>query len=273
MTTNELIENGAANVLVLHDSQARLETNRLVFSGGGSADVFAEDDQTLVQVETGAPTSAELTRAVVTSSAFTALGDVLDVIVACGQGYDRYVLSGDLKHRWLFTRQWDRRENAGGPTIAVVGHSPFEQETAPSEGARRMLAGLLGLAKVAVGAPAHLHVANVFTRRTADNADITGDQNDRRPDPGVVAEKLGEADAIIAGWGGVPRQGLWAVEETVELLRTCRDGGARILIRSFGGELETSGDPPQPSGQRGIKQGARLVDAPADWLWGGPLQG
>ncbi|MDX1746719.1 MAG: DUF1643 domain-containing protein, partial [Halobacteriales archaeon] len=173
---------------------------------------------------------------------------------------------------WLFTRQWDRREQTGGPTIAVVGPSPFKHETAPSDDSRGLLANVVRLARETVGAPALLHIANVFTRRTTDNSDINGDPNDRRPDPGITAEKLGESDAIIAAWGSIPRQGLWAVEDTIELLRACRDGGARILVRSYGGEIETSGSPPQPSGQGRVKQGTRLIDAPADWLWGGPLR-
>lgn len=272
MVQSTLVDNGPAQVLVLQDSQARLDTDRVIFAGG-AAEVFCEDDQTIVQVTTGAPDSAALVRAVASSAAFTALNDMLDIVVVCAHGYDRYVLSGDLQHRWLFTRQWQRREAGGGPTVALIGHSPFEQETAPSPGSRRrrMLATTVELARTAVGAPAVLHVANLFTRRAAQNADITGGRTDRRPDPGVVTEKLEEADAIVASWGIVTREGLWAVDETVALLRHCRDRGARILVRSYGGDIETSGQPPQPSAHRVIKQGTRLVDAPADWLWGGPL--
>lgn len=87
-----------------------------------------------------------------------------------------------------------------------------------------------------------------------------------------MTDALQDADAIITTWGTVPRQGLWAVEDTIELLRDCRDRGARVLVRSYDGEIETSGDPPQPAVHRTAKQGTRLVDAPADWLWGGPLR-
>lgn len=272
MTDDHLLDNGPAQVLVLRDGDAGLEADRIAFPGG-SADVFLDDGQALVQVAAGSPDSVELLRATLSSPAFRARGEVLDVVVVSGGGWDRYVLSADLEHRWLFTRHWDRRRDDAA-TAALVGHSPFRRETSSgATGTRRALATALELLRDAVGVPATLHVTNVFTRRTDENSEITGAPGDRRRDPGVVADALGDSHAVLAAWGTVPAGGLDAVDDTVAVLRRCRDGGARILVRSHGGEVETSGDPPQPSAHRVVRQGTRLVDAPNEWLWGGRLDG
>lgn len=272
MSGPDLTDNGPAQVLVLHDAHARLETDRLVVAGGGHAEVFAEDDQTLVQVAAGSPDSVALLRAALSSPALQVHGELLDAVVVCGGGYDRYVLSADLEHRWLFTRHWDRRAGGGAPTVALVGHSPFRHETSPDDtGPRSALDTALQLLRDTVGAPDTLHVTNVFTRRTRQNDDITGAEEDRRPDPGIATEKLREADAILAAWGAVPEAGAGAVDDTIATLQACRDAGARILVRSHGGTIETSGSPPQPSARGVVRRGTRLVDAPAEWLWGGRL--
>lgn len=271
MARTEALDNGLADVLVLRDSDAQLQTDAVTVAGGARADVFAEGDQTLVQVAAGHPTSLELLRGVLTSPDLRIVGEVLDVVIVSHGGYDRYVLSGDLEHRWLFTRHWDRRPEQA-PTMALVGHSPFDRETsAATTGSRGSLAQAFDLLSAAVGTPRTLHAVNVFTRRVRSNADITGAPADRRADPGVVAAALDEADAVLAAWGAVPEPGLDAVADTVELLRACRDAGTRVLLRSHGGTFETSGTPPQPLAGHVVRPGTRLVDAPAEWLWGGVL--
>lgn len=271
--SQQLAENGYADVLVLPRGQGQLTVGSLALPGGGSADVFVDEDgDTLVQVDAGQVAATELLRTVLRSPHFRATGELLDLVVVCADGYDRYVLSGDLQHRFLFTRQWRHREDHGDPTAVLVGHSPFDVETRPDEAARReRLTSTLQLLRTAIGAPARFHVVNLFTRRVASNSDLTGQAADRRPDPGVRAEALAEADAIVASWGTVPGAGLWAVDDTLEELRACRDRGARVLVRSYDGNIEVSGDPAQPSGHRAAKHGTRLVDAPSDWLWGAPL--
>lgn len=272
--SQNLVDNGAATVLVLPGGQAQLTDTSLPLPGGGSADVFVDEDgDTLVQVDAGRVTPTELLRAALRSAHFRAQGELLDLVVVCEDGYDRYVLSGDLQHRFLFTRQWQRREHAGKPAVALVGHSPFDVETRPEETTRRkMLASTLELVRTAVGAPARFHVVNVFTRRVSANSDIAGEAADRRADPGVRTVALQDADAVVASWGTISKAGLWAVDDTLEELRACRNRGARVLLRSYDGALETSGNPPQPSAHRVVKQGTRLVDAPTDWLWGAPLE-
>lgn len=206
-----LADNGAADVLVLPRGQAQLTVGSLAMPGGGSADVFVDEDgDTLVQVDAGHVAATELLRATLRSPHFRATGELLDLVVVCADGYDRYVLSGDLQHRFLFTRQWRHRANRGGPVAVLVGHSPFDVETRPEETARReMLTSTLQLLRTAVGAPARFHVVNLFTRRVASNSDLAGLVADRRPDPGVRVEALAETDAVVASWGSVPGAGLW----------------------------------------------------------------
>lgn len=278
MATDDLLDNGVPEVLVLQADQADLETQRLVVAGGGHADVFVKDDQVLVQVAAGHPDSLALVRGVLLSPALHVHGDVLDVVVVSSAGWDRYVLSGDLQHRWLFTRHWDRR-GTGRPdtatTAALVGHSPFDRETTPGDsGPRRAALGnAVDLLADEVGPPETLHVVNLFTRRAASTADLAGGPSDRRADPGVVTDALDESAVVLASWGSVRASALDAVEDMVDRLRARRDAGASVLVRSHGGTIETSGSPPQPGTDHVVRNGTRLVDAPAEWLWGGSLVG
>lgn len=269
---SSLVDNGPAQVLVLQTDEVSLRTDRLVVAGGGHAEVFVEDDQVVAQVAAGSPDGIALLRAALTSPALRVHGDFIDAVVVSGGGWDRYVLSGDLEHRWLFTRHWDGRPDA--PAVAIVGHAPSLQETAPDDnGSSGMPAGDMRLLAGTVGPPATVHVVNVFTRRVRQRSAIVGGPEDRRDDPGVVTDTLGGADAILAAWGGVPDAGMEAVDDAVAMLRACRDTGARVLVRARGGEIEMSGNPPQPSAHRTVRQDTRLVDAPAEWLWGGRLDG
>lgn len=273
MARVDVLDNGPAEVLVLQAPQATLDTGAITVAGGVRADVFVEDDQVLVQVERGHPAAVELVRAVLSAPSLQVHGDVLDVVVVTGAGWDRVVLSGDLEHRWLFTRHWERRPGTAA-VAGVVGHSPLDAETVPRDvGAHATLAAAAGLLAAEIGPPRTLHLTTVFTRRTSNAGAITGVPRDRRADPGVVGPALDEADAILAAWGPVPQPGSDAVDTTVDLLRAQRDRGARVLVRSHADTLETAGTPAQPAADPNVRPGTRLVDAPAEWLWGGQLVG
>ncbi|MBY5162633.1 hypothetical protein [Salsipaludibacter albus] len=269
MVSGDLLDNGAPEVLVLRDTDATLDTDRLVLPGGGSADVFAEDDQTLVQVTAGHPDGVEILRSVLTSPALQVHGDVLDVVVVGGGGWDRWVLSGDLEHRWLFSRHWEHRPDTAA-VVTVVGHSPGDDETTPrgAPTAGPALATATRLVHDTVGPPGTLHVVTLVTRR---GGPVAGGVSDRRPDPGVVGAALDESDVVVASWGPVEQGMSDAVADTVEELRVRRDEGTRVLVRSVDGTIETSGTPPQPGNAPTVGRDTRLVDAPAEWLWGGEL--
>lgn len=270
--STDLLDNGDASVLVLLDGQGRLDEDSLVLPGGGSAEVFVDEDgDTLVQVEAGKVRTHELVRAVLRSPALTVYGDVLDLVVATTTNdYDRFVLSADLTHRFLWTRQWHELEEQDGPVVTYVGHAPSRTETHGGDARQDEMAALLKLAGDEVGAPAKVHVVDLVTRRVDGPSHLKCEPSERRQAPGQRKEALGEADVVIAAWGPVAEDCLWAVEATVEELREQRDRGARVLVPASGGDLVTAGTPAQPA-LLSAAAAKGLTDAPAEWLHGGEL--
>lgn len=269
---SEALDNGDAAVLVLLDGQGRLDEDRLVLPGGGAAEVFVDEDgDTLVQVEAGKVRTHELARAVLRSPALTVYGDVLDLVVATTtDDYDRFVLSADLEHRFLWTRQWHRREEQEAPVVTLVGHAPTRTETHGGEARSDQLTAVLTLLEREDQAPAKLHLVDLVTRRVDDPKELSCDPSERRQGIGQRAEALEESDIVVAAWGPVPEACGWAVEAAVEELREARDRGARVLVPAVDGEPDTAGTPPQPA-IRTDASGAGLIEAPAEWLHGGEL--
>lgn len=270
--STDLLDNGDAAVLVLLDGQGRLDEDSLVLPGGGSAEVFVDEDgDTLVQVGAGKVRTHELVRAVLRSPALTVYGDVLDLVVATTtDDYDRFVLSADLEHRFLWTRQWHELEEQGAPVVALVGHAPSQTETHGGDARSDEVVGALRLVSAAVDAPAKLHQVDLFTRRVADPSQLACHPSERREGPGQRAEALAEADVVVAAWGPVASGCQFAVEATVDELLAARDRGARVLVPAVDGEPATAGSPGQPA-LLAATAGATLVDAPAEWLHGGEL--
>lgn len=268
---SEALDNGDAAVLVLLDGQGRLDEDRLVLPGGGAAEVFVDEDgDTLVQVEAGKVRTHELVRAVLRSPALTVYGDVLDLVVATTtDDYDRFVLSADLEHRFLWTRQWHEREEQDAPVAALVGHAPTRTETHGGDARNDQLVATLQLLERDDQPPSKLHVVDVVTRRVDDASALACEPGDRLEGPGQRADALAEADVIVAAWGAVPDGCDWAVEATVEELRAQRDRGARVLVPAVDGEPEVAagGHP----AARSSAKGAGLVEAPSEWLHGGEL--
>lgn len=271
MPTDHL-DNGDAAVLVLLDGQGRLDEDSLVLPGGGSAEVFVDEDgDTLVQVEAGKVRSHELVRAVLRSPALTVYGDVLDLVVATTTNdYDRFVLSSDLEHRFLWTRQWHEREEEDAPVVALVGHAPTRTETHGGDARQDHMTAVLDLVVRAEEAPAKLHVVDLVTRRVDGPDHLKCTPSERRQGAGQRAEALQEADVIVASWGAVAEGCLFAVEATVEELREQRDRGARVLVPAAGGEPKVAGKPGQPAALEN-SDGVELTEAPSEWLFGGEL--
>ena len=265
----DLLDNGDAAVLVLLDGQGRLDEDTMVLPGGGSADVFVDEDgDTLVQVGAGKVRTHELVRAVLRSPALTVYGDVLDLVVATTtDDYDRFVLSSDLEHRHLWTRQWSDLEARGAPTVALVGHAPTRTETHGGDARTEEVDAALRLVAAEDDAPAKLHQLDLVTRRVDRPADLQCVPAERRQDPGQRRSALEEADTVVAAWGSVAPGCAFAVEATVEELLAARDRGARVVVPAVDGEPAVTGG--QPARLGGRETG--LVDAPAEWLHGGEL--
>lgn len=265
------LDNGDAAVLVLLNGQGRLDEDRLVLPGGGAAEVFLDEDgDTLVQVETGKVRTHELARAVLRSPALTVYGELLDLVVATtSNDYDRFVMSSDLDHRFLWTRQWHEREEAGAPVVALVGHAPTRTETHGGDARHDQLVAALELAGGELeGDPAKLHVLDVFTRRVDGPKHLRGKPTERRADAGQRAEALAEADVVIAAWGDVADAGDFAVEAMMDELAKAREAGARVLVPADGDEPATVGSAPHPAALPGPDG---LVEPSAEWLHGGQL--
>lgn len=266
------LENGDAAVLVLLDGQGRLDEDGLVLPGGGAAEVFVDEDgDTLVQVEAGKVRTHELVRAVLRSPALTVYGDVLDLVVATTTNdYDRFVLSSDLEHRFLWTRQWHEREEQDAPVVALVGHAPSRTETHGGDARHDQLTAALDLVAKEEEAPAKLHVVDLVTRRVDGPGHLRCTPDERRQGVGQRTEALEEADIVVAAWGPVAEGCLFAVEATVEELRAQRDRGARVLVPGAGGEPKVAGTPAQPAVLTGT-DGVELTEAPSEWLYGGEI--
>lgn len=265
----DLLDNGDAAVLVLLDGQGRLDEDSLVLPGGGTAEVFVDEDgDTLVQVAAGKVRTHELVRAVLRSPALTVYGDVLDLVVATTtDDYDRFVLSSDLEHRHLWTRQWAELEAQRAPVVALVGAAPSRTETHGGEARTDEVEAALRLIDDELAAPSKLHQLDLVTRRVDRPEDLRCEPAERRQDPGQRAAALEEAHVIIAAWGAVAPGCAFAVEATVEELRAARDAGTRVLVPASGGEPAAQGG--QPARLDGAVDG--LVVAPAEWLHGGEL--
>ncbi len=265
----DLLDNGDAAVLVLLDGQGRLDEDSLVLPGGGTAEVFVDEDgDTLVQVGAGKVRTHELVRAVLRSPALTVYGDVLDLVVATTtDDYDRFVLSSDLEHRHLWTRQWAELEAQGAPVVALVGAAPTRTETHGGEARNEQVTTALQLLAADAAAPSKLHQLDVVTRRVDRPEDLRCEPADRLQDPGQRAAALAEADVVVAAWGPVAAGCGFAVEATVEELLAARDAGARVLVPAADGEPVVRGGNPARLGSGTTS----LVDAPAEWLHGGEL--
>lgn len=266
------LENGDAAVLVLLDGQGRLDEDSLVLPGGGSAEVFVDEDgDTLVQVEAGKVRTHELVRAVLRSPALTVYGDVLDLVVATTTNdYDRFVLSSDLEHRFLWTRQWHEREEQDAPVAALVGQAPTRTETHGGDARHDLMAAALELVSDTAEPPSKLHVIDLMTRRVDGPDHLRCTPDERRQGAGQRTEALEEADIVVAAWGPVAEDCLFAVEATVEELRAQRDRGARVLVPAQGGEPKVAGTPAQPAAVTDA-DGVELTEAPSEWLFGGEL--
>ena len=265
----DLLDNGDAAVLVLLDGQGRLDEDSLVLPGGGTAEVFLDEDgDTLVQVAAGKVRTHELVRAVLRSPALTVYGDVLDLVVATTtDDYDRFVLSSDLEHRILWTRQWSELEAQGAPVTVLVGAAPTRTETHGGDARHDQVEAALRLVRDDTAAPAKLHQVDLVTRRVDRPDDLACVPAERRQDPGQRRVALEEADLVVAAWGPVDPACAFAVEATVEELLAARDGGARVLVPARDGEPAVAGGQPARLDQRVTG----LVDAPAEWLHGGEL--
>lgn len=266
----DLLDNGDAAVLVLLDGQGRLDEDSLVLPGGGTAEVFVDEDgDTLVQVGAGKVRTHELVRAVLRSPALTVYGDVLDLVVATTtDDYDRFVLSSDLEHRHLWTRQWGELEAQDAPVVALVGHAPTRTETHGGDARNEQVTTALRLVAQEAAAPSKLHQVDLVTRRVDTPTELACTPAERRRDPGQRAAALTEAEIVVAAWGPVAPDCSFAVEATVEELLAARDRGARVLVPATGDAPAVSGG--QPARLAGGKA-TGLVDAPAEWLHGGEL--
>lgn len=268
--STDLLDNGDAAVLVLLDGQGRLDEDSLVLPGGGSAEVFVDEDgDTLVQVGAGKVRTHELVRAVLRSPALTVYGDVLDLVVATtSDDYDRFVLSADLEHRFLWSRQWHELEEQGAPVVALVGHAPSRTETHGGDARNEQVEAAIKLVAAEAAAPSKLHVVDLLTRRVDGPEHLKGQPDERRVGPGQRAEALEEADIVVAAWGALAPGCEFAAEATVEELLAARDRGARVLVPAVDGEPVTAGSDAQPAL---AGKGRELVDAPSEWLHGGQL--
>lgn len=192
MVADALVDNGIAEVLVLQADEASLAADRVVVAGGGHADVFVEDDQVLVQVAAGHPSGLSLVRAVLRSPALDAHRDVLDVVVVCSGGYDRYVLSGDREHRWLFTRHFDRRpERAAGETRASSWMRSMRRTRSWRRGAR---SGTEGWTRSTTWSTSCATVAMPVPASWSGRSPGPSRRSARRPSPVLVARSVAEPD-------------------------------------------------------------------------------
>jgi hypothetical protein len=264
------LDPGFATLLVLLGEDVSLATSSLLLPGG-EAEVDVDDDgDVLVDVVAGDVTADELLRAVLRSPALHVGGELLTAVVACDDGHEAHVMSGDLRHRYRSTRRFTDRD---GPHVALVGFAPFADASGrldPRE--RDQLRAALGLATASAGGlPSVLDVVNVLTLVTEAREELRGRPDDRTSDAGATASALAEADLAVAAWGAVPQSGEWAVDEVIGLLREARESGTRVVVPGRDGASLVAGDPPQPVDLVTARKGLELVDAPLDWLHGAPL--
>lgn len=158
-------------------------------------------------------------------------------------GYDEYTYTGDLLHRVLFRRCWDRV----GRSAVFYGLNPFVGDTdgpvdrVPNRASLRNVVGALSHD----GPLARVDVMNLFTFRSADAASLPATENDRLAIPELERRVLSEADVVLLAWGSkVSDQHRPAVER---LLSVLDDVGKPPSMLSRGGQLLTVGNPPQPA--------------------------
>lgn len=247
---------GDAQLLVLPGDVAGLDTDRLLLPGGGAADVFTDDDgDVLVQVGADRVTSAQLVAGVLRSPALRVHGRVLDLAVVGDRGHDRLTLGRNRDAVLVLTRRWT---DVHGPHVTIVAGVPStDQDGSPDD---RVLRDGARLVRSVLAPPAAVTVVHVDSALGAGSS--TGDA-------GTRLAAMQEADLVIPAWGVVPASA--DVEAVVEELREARDTGTRVLVCATGGSPRTVGRPPGPSADLRPGPDTRLVDAPADWLWGGPL--
>lgn len=181
-------------------------------------------------------------------------------------GHDRYVFTGDMTHRLLFSRVWNRDGRVGvmyglHPTVDDTQGDPDRTPDRKTlSNAVRMLSqgGRIG----------RLDLLNVFTRRTAGADGMPKESSSRVADPQLERAVLEEADLVLLAWGAEGADHPSAIAALAALLD---DLGIVPKVPSKAGELMVSGDPPQPMHPRGTGyRDVRLVDAPDDWHTGLP---
>lgn len=247
-----------AQVLVLPASQARLSADAVSLPGAGTVDVFEDEDgDQLVQVTGGRVLPEELVRAVLRTPGFSVRDDVLDLVVVTDTGWDRYVLTRDLATRLLHARHDDQETADGGRHVLVVG-PPVEEPlvaAAPSTAALAV-AELVGRGSRAVGRLTELPLVD----------DPALARHGGRRD-----EALAEADVVVAAWGAVGPEFEVVVDDVREALRTYREQGGGVLVRTRAGLPDAIGADGDPTARGDVRPDDGLTSAPADWLWGAPL--
>lgn len=253
---------GNATLLVLPGSVGGLSGDSLLLPGGSRADVFLDEDgDTLVQVGADAVTSAQLVAAVLRAPGLSVHARQLDVAVVGEAGHDRLVFSADRQHLFLHTRRWTGQQ---GPEVVVVSAFPrTDRDGAPTDDVIVAAARLLRSTLVPAGA-----VATTFVETQIDRS---GSRPTSLADAGLRATSLADADMVLPAWGAMDPRSADGIDAVVDELREARDAGTRVLLPSVDGAPRTSGRPPQPSADLTAAREVRLVDAPAGWLWGGPL--
>ena len=249
---------GNATLLVIPGMDAQLDTDHVLLQGGARADVFVDEDgDTLVQVGADAISPMALVAAVLRSPRLNVVGSQLQLAVVADRGHDRLVMSRDRSQLFVHTRH---ASSGGGPNVAFVADRPTQDRDGRiTTDVLTSGSVLIGRALATAGAVTVTHIHSGF-----DNAAAT-------PDAGARAAALAAADIVIPAWGPQPPARQNAVEAVIEELQAARDAGTRVLMISRNGDISTAGRPPQPNADLRHAPDVRLVDAPAAWLWGGPL--
>lgn len=181
-------------------------------------------------------------------------------------GRDRYEFTGDMKHRLLFSRSWNRDGRAAVMygLNPIVGDTEGDPDRTPN---RKTLANAVGMLSHG-GRLARIDVLNVFTLRTAAAAGLPKESSSRVADPQLERDVLTAADAVLLAWGA---DGAGHPSAIADLAALLDELGIVPKVPSKAGQLLVSGSPAQPMHPRvtGYRE-VRLVDAPDGWHHGLP---
>lgn len=244
---------------MLPSSQLRLGAETVALPGGGSADVFEDEDgDQLVQVTGGRVLPDELVRSVLRTPGLSLRGGVLDLVVVTDTGWDRQVISEDLSTRLLYSRHDDAASEEGGRHVVVIGPPVAEP-----------------LAAEAPSSPAAA-AAQLVERGSKPVGQLTELPLvvDLGQDGGRASREaaLAEAELVVASWGVLDRGYDEAVEDALEACRAHKDGGGGVLVRTRAGMVDAVGADGHPAARDDLRPDDGLTAAPSDWLWGAPLE-